>query len=152
MPSAVTLRAMTARTPVVRASSSPRAQSSASVGVLCLLLLLEAAFALVVTIFLSLWAGEQGGDAETSTRFAAGGTFLFAIAAYIAYRGVRRHRSWGWTWSAVLQLVLAIGAGLSMVTAGEDGVGPAYLIAFGLAAGTLLLLSTSGVRRALGQG
>ncbi|MGZ8474982.1 MAG: hypothetical protein ACXWWQ_01980 [Candidatus Limnocylindria bacterium] len=142
---------MTARTPVVRASSGPRAQGSATVGLLCFLLLLEAAFALVMTIFLSLWAGEQGGGAETSTRFAAGGTFIFAIASYVAYRGARRHRSWAWTLSAVLQLVLAIGAGIAMVTAGEDGVTPAYLIAFALAAATMLLLSTSGVRRALGQ-
>ena len=142
---------MTARTPVVQASSAHRARGSATVGLLCLLLLLEAAFALVVTIFLSLWAGEQGGGAETSTRFAAGGTFIFAIAAYVAYRGARRHRSWSWTLSAVLQLVLAIGAGIAMVTAGEDGVSPAYLVAFALAAATMLLLSTSGVRRALGQ-
>ncbi|MEP7081762.1 MAG: hypothetical protein ABI841_02170 [Chloroflexota bacterium] len=143
---------MNARTPVVSAPTTPRAQGSAAIGALCFLLLLEAAFALVVTIGLSLVAGEQGGGAETSTRFAAGGTFLFAIAAYVAYRGARRHRSWAWTLSAILQLILAIGAGIAMVTAGENGVTPAYLIGFALAAATMLLLSTSGVRRALGQG
>jgi len=152
VPSAVTLRAMNVRTPVVSASSAHRAQGSAAVTALCILLLAEAAYALVVTIFLSLVAGEQGTAAETSTRFAAGGTFLFAIAAYVAFRGARRRRSWSWTLSAILQLILAVGAGIAMVTAGEEGATPAYLIAFALAAGTMLLLSTSGVRRALGQG
>lgn len=143
---------MNVRSPVAGVSTSPRAQGSAAVGVLCFLLLAEAAFALVLTVLLSLVAGEQGGGAETSTRFAAGGTFLLAIAAYVAYRGARRRRSWSWTLSAILQLILAVGAGIAMVTAGEEAVTPAYLVAFALAAGTMLLLSTSGVRRALGQG
>ena len=152
MPSAVTLRAMNVRTPAVGTPTSHGAEGSAAVGALCFLLLLEAAFALIVTIVLSLVAGEQGGAAETSTRFAAGGTILLAIAAYVAYRGARRRRSWSWTLSALLQLILAVGAGIAMVTAGEEGATPAYLIAFALAAATMLLLSTSGVRRALGQG
>lgn len=152
MPSAATLRAMNAPTPAVSASTSPRVHGSGAVTALSVLLLAEAAFALAVTIFLSLVAGEQSGGAETSTRFAAGGAFLFAIAAYVAFRGARRRRSWSWTLGAVLQLLLAIAAGIAMVTAGEAGATAAHLVAFALAAGTMVLLSTSAVRRALGQG
>jgi hypothetical protein len=126
---------------------------------LCILLLAEAGFALAVTILLSLLAGDQrgtiGGEegiaAENATRFAAGGAILFAIAAYVAFRGARRRRSWSWALSALLQLVLAVGAGIAMVAAGASGAIPAYLVAFGLAAVTMILLSTSQVRRALGQ-
>jgi hypothetical protein len=151
MPSAATLRAMNARTPALGDSTSTRAEGAGLVAALCILLLVEAAFALAVTILLSLVAGEQRGGAENSTRFAAGGAFLFAIAAYVAFRGARRRRSWSWTLAAVLQLVLAIAAGIAMVTAGEAGATTAYLVAFALAAGTMVLLSTSAVRRALGQ-
>lgn len=143
---------MNAPTPVASASTHPRVQGSGAVTTLCVLLLAEAAFALVVTIFLSLVAGEQSGGAETSTRFAAGGAILFAIAAYVAFRGAWRRRSWSWTLGAVLQLVLAIAAGIAMVTAGEGAAPVVYLVAFALAAGTMILLSTSAVRRALGQG
>ncbi|MCA1587424.1 MAG: hypothetical protein LC744_01740 [Chloroflexi bacterium] len=150
---------MNARTPVAHAASSPRAEGAGAVTALCILLLAEAAFALAVTILLSLLAGEQrrtiGGDegiaAENATRFAAGGAILFAIAAYVALRGARRRRSWSWTLSAVLQLVLAVTAGIAMISAGASGAIPGYLIAFGLAAAIMLLLSTSQVRRALGQ-
>ena len=159
MPRAGTLRAMNARTPVAHAASTPRTEGTGAVTALCVLLLAEAAFALTVTILLSLLAGEQrgtiGGDegiaAENATRFAAGGAILFAIAAYVAFRGARRRRSWSWTIGAVLQLVLAVAAGIAMFAAGESGATPAYLLAFGLAAVTMLLLSTSQVRRALGQ-
>jgi hypothetical protein len=143
---------MNAPTPVVSASTGTRVQGSGAVTTLCVLLLAEAAFALVVTIFLSLVAGEQSGSAETSTRFAAGGAILFAIAAYVAFRGAWRRRSWSWTLAAVLQLVLAIAAGIAMVTAEEGAAPVVYLIAFALAAGTMTLLSTSAVRRTLGQG
>lgn len=159
MPSAATLRAMNARTPAVGASTSDRAQGAGLVSALSILLLAEAAFALAVTILLSLVAGERGSvageaaiAAENSTRFAAGGAFLFAIAAYVAFRGARRRRSWSWTLAAVLQLVLAIAAGIAMVAAGEATATAAYLAAFALAAVTMILLSMSPVRRALGQG
>jgi len=150
---------MNARTPVVSAASSPRARGAGAVTALSILLLAEAAFALAVTILLSVLAGDQRGAiggaegiaAENATRFAAGGAILFAIAAYVAFRGARRRRSWSWTLSAVLQLILAVAAGIAMVAAGASGATAAYLVAFGLAAVTMLLLSTSQVRRALGQ-
>ncbi|HEX9609282.1 MAG TPA: hypothetical protein VGA26_00710 [Candidatus Limnocylindria bacterium] len=151
---------MNARTPVVTAASSPRAQGGeGAVTALSILLLLQAVFALAVTIFLSLLAGDQrsaiGGEAgiaaENATRFAAGGAILFAILAYVASRGARRRRSWSWTLGAVLQLILAVAAGIAMIVAGASGLTAAYLVAFGLAAVTMLLLSTSAVRQALGQ-
>jgi hypothetical protein len=150
---------MNARTPVVSAATTPRAQGAGAVTALSILLLAEAAFALAVTILLSLLAGEQRGSiggeegiaAENATRFAAGGAILFAIAAYVAFRGARRRRSWSWTLSAVLQLVLAVAAGIAMVAAGASGATAGYLVAFGLAAVTMILLSTTQVRRALGQ-
>lgn len=158
-PRAGTLRAMNARTPVASAATSPRADGAGAVTALAILLLLQAAFALAVTVFLSLLAGDQrgaiGGEAgiaaENATRFAAGGAILFAILAYVAFRGARRRRSWSWTLGAVLQLILAVAAGIAMVVAGASGLTAAYLVAFGLAAVTMLLLCTSGVRRALGQ-
>jgi hypothetical protein len=150
---------MNARTPAASTASTPRVEGAGAVTALCVLLLAEAAFALTVTILLSLLAGEQrgtiGGEegiaAENATRFAAGGAILFAIAAYVAFRGARRRRAWSWTLSAVLQLILAVVAGIAMISAGASGAIPAYLIAFALAAVTMLLLSTSQVRRALGQ-
>jgi hypothetical protein len=48
----------------------------------------------------------------------------------------------------VLQLVLAIGTGVAVMTAEWH---PVYLAAFGLAATVMLVLSTTSVRRALGQ-
>lgn len=158
-PGPFTLRGMNARAPADRTAITPYAPRAASTTPLWVLLLLEAAFALVVTILLSILAGEHrsstpgeaGIAAENSTRFAAGGAFLFAIAAYIAHRGVRRRRSWAWTLSAVLQLILAVAAGLAMFAAEESGVTAAHLVALALAAVTMVVLSTPGVRRALGQ-
>lgn len=123
------------------------------------LLLIEALLALVLAIGLSLVAGGYrtslpGAEAlvaEESTRFAAGGAFLFSIAAFVAALGVRGRRAWSWTLGAVLQLVAAIAAAIAMFAAGEHGVTLAYLAAFALAAVTMLALSTSSARRALGQ-
>lgn len=125
-------------------------------GVLRGLLLGEAALGVAAAVLLSLVAaalrdvigGEAGRGAEESVRFAAGGAILFAIGAAIASRGVRRRRSWAWTLTAILQLVLAIGTGIAVMVATWH---PAYLIGFGLAAVVMLVLSTAGVRRALGQ-
>lgn len=118
-------------------------------GVLRGLLLSQVAIGLGVAIFLSLLAGSDAGrSAETTIRFAAGGAFLFAIFAAIAARGARRRRSWAWTMSAVLQLVLAIGTGVAVMTADWH---PIYLFGFGLAAIVMLVLSAGSVRRALGQ-
>jgi hypothetical protein len=116
--------------------------------VLRFLLLAEAVAGLVLAIALSMLAGGGDPDAETSLRFAAGGAFLFAIFAAIAARGVRRRRGWAWTLSAILQVVLSIGTGVAVMSAAWH---PAYLVGFALAAILMIVLSTSSVRRALGQ-
>ena len=147
---------MTARIsqPVV---ARPRPAGYRAVTVLWVLLLAEAALGLFIAIYLSDVAGDyanalgEGTGREVSTRFAAGGAFLFAIAAFIAANGARRHRPWAWTLGAVLQLILAIAAGIALFSAEGDGAPIGYLVAFALAAATLLLLSTGSVRRALGQ-
>jgi peptidoglycan/LPS O-acetylase OafA/YrhL len=140
------------------ASASPLATpaSEPMVGVLRGLLLGEAAIGLGVAVVLSLVAaalrdalgGDVGRATEESVRFGAGGAFLFAIGAAIASRGARRRRTWAWTLSAVLQLVLAIGTGIAIMIATWH---PAYLVGFALAALVMIVLSTASVRRALGQ-
>ena len=145
-----------------RSDHAPATRAGGRAGALTALwalLLLEAILGVVVAILLSLvaggyrtaLAGEAGIAAEESTRFAAGGAFLFAIAAFVAAIGVRRRRAWSWNLGAILQLVLAIAAGIAMFAAGATGVTVAYLVAFGLAAVTMLLLSAPTVRRAVGQ-
>lgn len=140
-------------------TTGERAAGPGMVTALWVLLLAEAALGLLVAIYLSgvasdyrtSLAGSEGIAAEESTRFAAGGAFLYAIAAFVAAVAARRRRSWSWTLSAALQLVLAIAAGIALFAAGAEGASTAYLVAFALAAATMLLLSVSGVRRALGQ-
>jgi hypothetical protein len=116
--------------------------------VLRFLLLIEAAAGVVLAIYLSLVAGDAGAGPETSLRFAAGGAFLFAIFAAVASRGVRRRRGWAWTLSAILQVVLAIGTGVAVMTAAWH---PAYLIGFAAATVLMMVLSVPSVREALGQ-
>jgi hypothetical protein len=117
--------------------------------VLRVLLLAEAAAGLALAILLSMLAGDTlDAGAETSLRFAAGAAFLFAIFAAVASRGVRRRRLWSWTLGAILQVILAIGIGVAVLTAEWH---PAYLVGFGLAAVVMIVLSTGSVRRALGQ-
>ena len=126
------------------------------VGALRVLLLTEAAAALALTIFLSMaastardvLAGDVGRSTEVTLQFAAGAAFLFAIFAAIASRGARRRRGWAWTMAAILQVVLAIGTGVAVMTAEWH---PVYLVGFGLAALVMLVLSTTPVRRALGK-
>jgi hypothetical protein len=125
-------------------------------GVLRGLLLSQAVLALGLAIFLSLLAaglrdflgGDAGLAAEINVRFAAGAAFLFAVFAAIAARGVRRRRGWAWTLTALLQLILAIGTGIAVMTAEWQ---PVYLVGFGLAAVVMLVVSTASVRSALGQ-
>ena len=125
-------------------------------GVLRALLIGEAVLGLGLTIFLSLVAatlgdatgGDEGLAIEERLRFAAGGAIVFAIAALIASRGARRRRPWAWTLAALLQLVLAIGTGVAILVAGWY---PVELVGFGLAIVVMFVLSTSSVRRALGQ-
>jgi peptidoglycan/LPS O-acetylase OafA/YrhL len=113
------------------------------------LLLGEAALTLGLAVFLSALAADLlGSDAETNVRFAAGGAFLFAIFAAIAARGARRRRSWAWTMAAILQVLLAIGTSIAVMTAEWN---PAYLAGFGFASVVMLVLSMPSVRRALGQ-
>ena len=126
------------------------------IGVLRTLLLGEAAATLVLAVFLSMLAaglrdflgGDAGRAAEETVRFAAGGAFLFAIFAAIASRGARRRRGWAWTLAAILQVLLAIGTGVAVMTAAWH---PIYLVGFGAAAVVMLVLSATSVRRALGQ-
>ena len=147
---------MNARTPYHSGTVKPIARSG-TVTALWVLLLAEAVLGVVVAILLSNAAGDQyaavgaGTAAEESTRFAAGGAILFAIAAFTAAMGARRRRSWSWTLGAVLQLILAIAAGIALFAAGTEGASAVYLVAFALAAATMILLSTSQVRQALGQ-
>jgi len=142
---------MTAQTAAQRAGSTPDARVP-MVGVLRALLIGEALAGLVVAIFLSLGASvigaEQGADAEVPVRFAAGGALILGIFALIASRGARRRRSWAWTMAAVLQVILAVATGIAVLILEWS---PTYLVAFGAAVIVMLVLSTTSVRRALGQ-
>lgn len=143
---------MTALTNTAATTSLPTTDRAPLVGALRTLLLAEATLALALTVFLSMLAGGldsslAAGDATTA-RFAAGGAFVFAILAAVGSRGARRRRGWSWTLAAILQLVLAIGTGVAVLTAEWH---PAFLVGFGLATAVMLVLSTTTVRRALGQ-
>jgi len=135
------------------ANAEPR---TLSVGVLRGLLLVEAALGVALAVVLSMQAptesallgGDAGRGAEQTLRFAAGFSFLFAIMAAVASRGVRGLRSWSWTIAALLQLVLAIGTGIATMTATWH---PSYLLGFAAAAIVMLALSGPSVRQALGQ-
>lgn len=147
---------------VVRTAASPLQPAatplsrSAMVGALRALLLLEAALLLGLAIVLSLLAagladsigGGSGRAAEESVRLVAGFSFVAAILAAVASRGARRRRAWSWTLSAVLQLIVAVGTAIAVFVAEWH---PLYLVAFGVAALAMLALSTTAVRRALGQ-
>ncbi|HJP71401.1 MAG TPA: hypothetical protein VJ975_06755 [Candidatus Limnocylindria bacterium] len=143
----------TAAAPISPVDAAPRVPM---IGLLRALLLSEAAAGLALAIFLSLLAaaerdflgGDAGRAAEQTLRFAAGGAFLFAIFAAVASRGARRRRGWAWTLSAILQVVLAIGTGLAIMAADWQNF---FLIGFAAAAVIMLVLSTTSVRRALGQ-
>jgi hypothetical protein len=144
----------------IPASLQPMPSGSTSrsleIGLLRVLLVSEAALGVALAILLSMVASqmnaflgaEAGRAAEQTLRFAAGFSFLFAIFAAVASRGARRRRGWAWTIAALLQLVLAIGTGIAILTATWH---PTYLLGFALAAVVMLVLSTSSVRRALGQ-
>jgi drug/metabolite transporter (DMT)-like permease len=121
------------------------------IGVLRIVLLAEAILGVVLAIILSSLAAAEfsaGTDGENSFRFAAAAAFIFGIAAAIAARGARRRRAWAWTVAAILQLVLAIGTGGAILLAEWQ---PVFLVGFVLAVVAMLVLSTSSVRRALGQ-
>jgi hypothetical protein len=132
--------------------ATPPASRSAGILVTRVLLLVEAALTLGLSIFLSLLASAlgdfSGPDAELTVRWASAAAFLFAIAAAIASRGVRRRRGWAWTTAAVLQLIMAVGTGIAVLNVNWH---PAYLIGFALPALAMLVLCTPSVRRELGQ-
>jgi hypothetical protein len=124
--------------PPMNVQTQPRTTARAPAGTrwtitaLWVLLLAEAALGLFMAIYLSDVAGDYRGAAgttssgpEESARFAAGGAFLFAIAAFIASNGARRWRPWSWTLSAVLQLILAITAAIALFAAGGEGTSAA---------------------------
>lgn len=142
-----TVAHMTAETAAVTAAPSTRSREP-MVGVLRGLLLAEAAGGLVLTIFLSMAASVVSADAEVPLRFAAGGVLLIGIFAAIASRGARRRRSWSWTLAAILQVIIAIAAGIAVLNVEWH---PVYLAPFGFAVAVMLVLSTTSVRRALGQ-
>jgi drug/metabolite transporter (DMT)-like permease len=142
-------------TALTDAASSARPDSAPSraplVGVLRVILFAEAILGVALAIILSSLAGSEffaGTDGENSFRFAAAGAFIFGIAAAIAARGARRRRAWAWTVAAILQLVLAIGTGAAILLAEWQ---PYFLVGFVLSVVAMLVLSTSSVRRALGQ-
>jgi hypothetical protein len=145
------LARMTAQTAAPAAAPTSDTRTP-MVGVLRFLLLAEAAGGLVLTIFLSMAASavgaSEGPDAEVPLRFAAGGAFIVAILAAVASRGARRRRSWSWTLAAVLQVLIAVSAGIAILNVEWH---PLYLVPFAAAVAVMLVLSTSAVRRALGQ-
>jgi hypothetical protein len=149
------MTALPTATPSTDASPQPAARS-APLGFVRTLLLIEAALTLGLAVFLSLLAAEarvffggaQGEATEITLRFAAAAAFIFAIAAAITSRGVRRRRGWAGTTASVLQLIMAVGTGVAVLSAEWH---PAYLVGFGLAAATMLVLCIPSVRRALGQ-
>jgi hypothetical protein len=145
------LSPMTAQTTARSAATTPDARVP-MVGVLRVLLLAEALGLLVVTIFLSMGAsvigGIQGAEAEIPIRFAAGGAFALAILAAVASRGARRRRGWAWTLAAILQVAIAVAAGVAVLVVEWH---PIYLVAFAASVLVMLVLSASSVRRALGQ-
>ena len=145
------LTRMTAQTAAPTAGPAPNARVP-MVGVLRALLIAEAIAGLVVAIFLSMGAAQVGAhagpDAEVPLRFAAGGALLLGIFAAIASRGARRRRAWSWTMAAMLQVIIAVAAGIAVLAVEWH---PVYLVAFGATVAVMLVLSTASVRRALGQ-
>lgn len=144
-----TLEPATAPTAAIPAAQPTRVPF---MGVLRGLLMSQAILMLGLAVFFSLLAAAVrdflGPAAETNVRFVAAGAFLFAVFAAIAARGARRRRRWSWTMAAVLQLIGAIGTAVAVIVAEWH---PIYLFGFGLAAITMLVLSTTSVRRSLGQ-
>ena len=134
----------------LHAVSVPTAPSARvpMVGLLRVVLLVQATVGLGLAVVLSMVARESSADAETPIRFAAGGAFLFAIFAAVASRGARRRRRWAWTMAAMLQVALAMGTGIAVIAAAWH---PAYLGSFALGGAVMLVLSSATVRRELGQ-
>ena len=124
------------------------------VGLLRVLLLIEAAAGVALTIALSLVAAgiselsPEDIGADAGVRFVASAVFIGAILAAIAARGVRRRRRWSWTLAALLQLALGIGTVIAVLAADWH---PSYFAGFVFAAVVMLVLSMAPVRRALGQ-
>jgi heme A synthase len=73
---------------------------------------------------------------------------LFAILAAAASRGARKRKGWAWTLSAMLQVIAAVATGIAVLVTEWH---PLFLVGFAGAALVMLVLSTTSVRRALGQ-
>ena len=147
-----TLTRMTAQTAAPAPAVTTETPREPMVGVLRGLLLAEAAGGLVLAILLTMGASmvgaDQGPDAAVPLQFAAAGAFLLGLFAAIASRGARRRRSWSWTLAAMLQVVIALATGITIFSLEWH---PIYVVPFAAAAFVMLVLSTSSVRRALGQ-
>ena len=147
-----TLTRMTAQTAAPPAPATTETPREPMVGALRALLLAEAAGGLVLSILLTMAASmigpDQGPDAAVPLQFAAAGAFLLGTFAAIASRGARRRRSWSWTLAAMLQVVIAVATGITIFNLEWH---PIYLVPFAAAALVMLVLSTTSVRRALGQ-
>lgn len=149
------MNALQTATPPLQPAVTPMSRSG-MIGALRALLLLEAALTLGLAIFLSLLAaglrdflgGDSGRAAEETVRLVAGFSFVVAILAAVASRGARRRRGWSWTLAAVLQLIVAVGTAVAVLVAEWH---PVYLVGFALAAVIMTVLSTTAVRRVLGQ-
>ena len=143
------MTAQTAAPPAPTTTETPRERM---VGVLRALLLTEAAGGQVLAILLSMAAShvgaDQGPDAEVPLHFAAAGAFQLGVFDAIASRGARRRRSGSWTLAAMLQVVIAVATGITIFSLEWH---PLDLVPFAAAALVMLVLSTSSVRRALGQ-
>jgi hypothetical protein len=141
-----------ARTVATPESPAPLSTSVPMIGALRVLLWVEAIGGLLVAIFLSMAAAtlgaREGTSAEEPLRFVAAGAFVLAILALVASRGARKRRPWGWTLAAMLQVIIAVATGIAVLVAEWH---PLYLIGFALAAIVMMVLSTTVVRRTLGQ-
>ncbi len=135
---------------------SPSVARPRGIAVLRAILIGEALAALAATIALSMLAsalanflgGDSGRAAEETVRFTAAIAFIVAIAVAVTARGVRLARSWSWTAAALLQVVIAGATALAAIVVPWH---PVELVGFVLPVAGMLVLSTPGVRRALGQ-
>jgi len=133
-----------------RAPSAPT-QRPISIQVLSGLLGAEAILALAAAIALSMAAGaadESGDAAGNPLRFAAGAGVILAFLGYRAARNAWFGRPRAYGQAAILQLALLAGLGLALLVIGWQ---PALVASMALPAGVFVLLTTRGVREALGQ-
>jgi hypothetical protein len=130
---------------------SASTQRPLSIQVLTALLGAEAILTLAAGIALSMAAGaadESGDSAADPLRFAAGAGVILAFLGYRAARNTWLGRTRAYGQAAILQLALLAGLGVALLVIGWQ---PALVAAMALPAGVFVLLTTRGVREALGQ-